>query len=88
MSSKIIELFGIRGTSATEWENVCAKQYCPYLGKKCIKIRKSQPDIAIGTCTVKYGKNEKNVIICPHRLIERGQIFTDCLHLLTARTWK
>lgn len=83
MSSKIIELFGIKGTSAAEWENVCAKQYCPYLGKKCIKIRKSRPDIAIGTCTVKYGKNEKNVIICPHRLIERGQIFTDCLHLLT-----
>ena len=83
MSSKIIELFGVKGTSTTDWESVRARQHCPYLGKKCIKIRKSQPDIAIGTCTVKYGKDEKNMIICPHRLIERRQIFTDCLHLLT-----
>jgi len=23
-------------------------------------------------------------VICPTRLIERGQVFTDCIHLLTA----
>ena len=28
--------------------------------------------------------DEKDVIICPHRLLERKQIFADCLHLLTS----
>lgn len=30
-----------------------------------------------------YGKESKDIIICPHRLLERGQIFLDCIHLLT-----
>jgi len=30
-----------------------------------------------------YGKEQKEMIICPVRLLERRQIFTDCLHLLT-----
>jgi hypothetical protein len=54
-----------------------------YLNKKCYKIRKSDPDIAIGSCTVLYGRELEPVIICPTRLIERRQIFTDCFHLLT-----
>jgi len=37
----------------------------------------------IGTCTVNYGKENRPIIICPHRLLERRQIFTDCIHLLT-----
>jgi hypothetical protein len=32
---------------------------------------------------VQYGRPPDPVIICPTRLIERGQIFTDCFHLLT-----
>jgi len=59
-------------------------QECRYSGKKCYKTRKSEPDVAIGTCTVAYGKEDsKDIIICPNRLLERNQIFMDCLHLLT-----
>jgi hypothetical protein len=44
-------------------------------------VRKSQPEISIGSCTVIYKDND--IVICPHRFLERKQIFTDCLHLLT-----
>ncbi len=49
----------------------------------CLKNRKSAPEQTIGTCTVAYGRDSKPIIICPYRLLERKQIFTDCLHLLT-----
>ena len=38
--------------------------------------------MSIGTCTVRYGTDKKDIVICPHRLLERRQIFADCLHLL------
>ena len=56
-------------------------QNCPYTGNVCTKMRKSDPDVKIGTCSVKYQNND--VIICPFRLLEHNQIFIDCLHLLT-----
>jgi len=62
---------------------VLAAQHCGYLNKKCIKVRKSEPSISIGTCAVQYGKENQEVIICPHRLSEKRQIFIDCIHLLT-----
>jgi hypothetical protein len=65
------------------WKKLVKCQECRYTKKRCYKVRKSQPDISIGTCTVQYGSDSKDVIICPHRLLERKQIFTDCLHLLT-----
>ena len=37
----------------------------------------------IGTCSMTYGKSDQPVMICPARLLERNQIFTDCIHLLT-----
>ena len=82
--SKVKELF----TYSTKredlnWKYIVAKQKCRYSNKPCFKVRKSQSDISIGTCTVEYGRNSKNVIICPNRLLERKQIFADCLHLLT-----
>src|SRR5206468_9115463 len=49
----------------------------------CLKNRKSSPDVLIGTCTVSHGRDNLPVIICPHRLLERRQIFVDALHLLT-----
>jgi hypothetical protein len=58
-------------------------QHCGYLNRKCIKVRKSSPDISIGTCSVDYGRECNGIIICPHRLIEKRKIFFDCLHLLT-----
>lgn len=65
------------------WKKLVKSQQCQYTQKRCYKVRKSQPDVSIGTCTVQYGTEGKDVIICPHRLLERKQIFTDCLHLLT-----
>lgn len=81
--TKIIDLFGY-DTAATvqpDWPAIVAAQRCPFVEKKCYKTRKSQPEIAIGTCTVAYGNAP--VMICPLRLLERRQIFVDCLHLLT-----
>lgn len=82
--SKVVELFG-KSTEkkAVNWPKVVAEQRCIYANKRCYKVRKSDPETSIGTCTVLYGKQPEPVIICPTRLIERGQIFTDCFHLLT-----
>jgi hypothetical protein len=83
-NQKIVELF----TESTlnknvKWNKTVEKQNCPYIAKKCVKVRKSEPSISIGTCTVAYGKDNSNIIICPHRLIENNQIFMDCIHLLS-----
>ena len=82
--SKVVELFGQSAAkSRVNWRKIVAEQQCLYLNKKCYKIRKSDPNTAIGSCTVLYGRNPEPIIICPTRLIERRQIFTDCFHLLT-----
>lgn len=85
--SRVSELFAISvNRNDIDWNNIVKDQYCPYSQKRCFKVRKSEAQVSIGTCTVKYGKHFKNVIICPHRLLERKQIFIDCLHLLTSHT--
>lgn len=82
--SKVLELFGASTSSkGLNWNDLVDEQFCPYLSKRCIKVRKSRPDISIGTCSVSYGAAKDPVIICPFRLLERKQIFTDCIHLLT-----
>ena len=82
--SSVAELFGYSTESEEkDWRKIVKKQQCPFLGKKCYKVRKSDPSTAIGSCTVLYGKRSEPIIICPSRLIDRQQIFTDCLHLLT-----
>lgn len=82
--SRICELFAFPvGMDGVDWKTVVENQYCPYSRKRCFKVRKSRPDVSIGTCTVGYGRDGGNVAICPNRLLERGQIFADCLHLLT-----
>lgn len=85
MSTPIIELFTLSTVrDDVNWHEQVASQYCAFLERKCVKIRKSKPEILIGTCSVKHGvKQSRDVIICPHRFLERGQIFLDCLHLLT-----
>lgn len=85
MSKRITELFGVpTARNEADWQDVVDSKHCPYLGRTCVKGRKSRPDIVIGTCTVGYDMREaKNIVICPHRLLERRQIFTDCYHLLT-----
>lgn len=83
--SHILELYTTSTRQSTvDWAALVAQQPCAYLNRKCLKTRKSQPELTIGTCSVTYGsKHSKNIIICPHRFLERGQIFLDCLHLLT-----
>ena len=83
--SDVIELFGeaTLDEERTKWDAVVNRQWCPFLDRKCMKIRKSQPEISIGTCSVFYGKAKRPLVICPFRLLERRQIFVDCLHLLT-----
>jgi Restriction endonuclease NotI len=81
-SSKLSELYTVSTNAVGEnWNKIVADQQCLFLNKKCIKTRKTHPDISIGICTVKYGDND--VIICPHRLLEKRKIFIDCIHLLT-----
>lgn len=81
---RVIELFGIPTiTSDIDWKKIVKEQYCPFLERVCLKVRKSQPDIAIGTCSVNYGvRDPKDILICPHRMLSSGRIFIDCLHLL------
>lgn len=83
--NRVIELFGLPAKESTEidWHKIVARQSCPFTNTKCFKVRKSKPEISIGTCSVRYGKEEKEVIICPNRLLERRQVFTDSMHLLT-----
>ena len=81
--SKVTELFGVYTVreEPAEYKAVVKRQICPFTNSICTKMRKSTPEIKIGTCSVKY-QNE-DVIICPFRLLEHNQIFIDCLHLLT-----
>ena len=83
--SKIIELFGHSTTHQIQpnWNPIVKTQNCPFRSQQCIKVRKSTPEISIGTCTVAHGKNYTPIIICPFRLLERRQVFTDAIHLLT-----
>jgi hypothetical protein len=82
--SLVLELFGCSTRDATtDWESRIANQYCPYTQSKCYKVRKSESETSIGTCSVRYGKVQKNLVICPKRMLERGRVFTDCIHLLT-----
>lgn len=81
--SKIVELYGLSTEADTDWPAVIAGQHCPFLRRKCLKNRKSAPEITIGSCTVAAGKQAAPVMICPFRLLERNQIVMDCIHLLT-----
>jgi hypothetical protein len=81
--SKIIELYGVNTSSGADWRTIITAQQCPFLKRKCLKNRKSEPEITIGSCTIAAGKSESPIMICPFRLLERNQIFMDCIHLLT-----
>ncbi|WP_071192545.1 NotI family restriction endonuclease [Trichormus sp. NMC-1] len=81
--TKVAELYGNSTDQSLSWGDIASGQNCPFLARKCLKNRKSEPELTIGSCTVSYGKETRNIIICPFRLLERSQIFTDCIHLLT-----
>lgn len=80
--SKISEFFGLYCKNPSlDFRQAMTAQVCPYTQRICAKMRKSDPEIKIGTCSVKY--QNQDIIICPFRLLEHNQIFIDCLHLLT-----
>lgn len=83
--NRILELFGTFAHTPhrVNWQKIVNKQLCPFTGTRCFKVRKSAPDISIGTCSVRYGRDAKDIIICPNRFLERRQVFLDCLQLLT-----
>jgi hypothetical protein len=83
--NKVLELFGLPTDPKVQrnWRSIITRRHCPYLERTCVKTRKSDPSVIIGTCTVAFGSDAAPIIICPHRLLERRQIFTDCLHWLT-----
>lgn len=81
--TKVAELYGLPTFRPADWQGVATAQACPFLDRKCRKNRKSASEVTIGTCTMAYGRNPMPVVICPFRLLERRQIFHDCVHLLT-----
>jgi hypothetical protein len=81
-STKVVELYGLPTFQPANWKSVTTAQQCPFLDRKCLKNRKSAPELTIGTCTMSYGRASQPVMICPFRLFERRQIFNDCIHLL------
>lgn len=85
MRSRVLEFFGYstRSKEEVDWNSLMNNQVCRFTENKCFKVRKSQPEISIGTCTVRYGLDNKDIIICPDRLLEKKQVFTDCIQLLT-----
>ena len=79
---KVVELYGQDGRrSDLDWSKISIDQNCPLLDRKCLKNRKSEPSKTIGTCTVLH--SGEPIIICPHRLLQNRQVFSDCIHLLT-----
>lgn len=82
--SAITEFFGYyTKDKKVNWKKVVKDQFSRYTKKKSIKVRKSQPETAIGTVVIKYGKEQRNLIVDPERFLENGQVFLDCIHLLT-----
>lgn len=82
--SDIVELFGRPVTTDANWQKVVVDQQCPWLNRKCVKVRKSAPEISIGTRSALYRRQKHPIIICLFRLLDRNQVFVDCLHLLRA----
>jgi hypothetical protein len=81
--TKVAELYGLPTFTPGKWKSVVKREECPLLGRKCLKNRKSQANLTIGTCTMIVGKKSPHpVMICPFRLLERSQVFMDCTHLL------
>lgn len=80
--SKISEFFGLYCKNIDlDFKRAMETQTCPYTQRLCSKMRKSDPETKIGTCSVEY--QNQNIVICPFRMLEHNQIFIDCLHLLT-----
>ena len=82
LPTRVAELYTLPTFVDADWAGAVASQNCPLIKRKCLKNRKSESEVTIGTCTMIHGRQNQHVIICPFRLLERSQIFTDCVHLL------
>lgn len=80
--SRVLELFGHTANEPPDWASVVRQQLCPYIGAACIKTRKSQPNVAIGTCCVSYGREQRSLVICPNRLLSGAKVILDCTRYL------
>ena len=82
--SQVAELYGIStGQTGANWVQIANDQYCPFLNRRCLKIRKSLPDQTIGSCVVQHGRQQpRALVICPHRFLAENQVFNDCVPLL------
>lgn len=81
---RVAELFGSSTSLPADWAALTERQICPFTARRCLKVRKSDPSISIGTCTVRAGRDLKPLVICPNRLLAGGAVFADALRLLTA----
>ena len=82
-ASDVVELFGFSTCEVADWPTIVSQRACRFENKPCYKTRKSDSSTAIGTCTVRIGKDGLPLIICPKRLLEGGKVFADCIHLLS-----
>lgn len=79
----VVEIFGNPvGPIDGDWTDVVNRQFCPYLGGRCDKVRKST-SLPMGTCAVDYSRKSDLLVICPSRLRKDNQVFIDCIQLLT-----
>ncbi len=80
---RVNELFG-KYTNGKKFPDLSAdllNQRCPWSTTSgvCYKTRKSDTDIAIGTCSLCFNHIEQPLLICLSRLKDRNRIFNDCL---------
>lgn len=83
--SKVNEMFGLYtgGAFFPDLQKALTTQVCPYSGSPCYKTRKSDPDTAIGTCSLNFGNVDQPILICPEPLTKGGRVFTDCLQFIS-----
>jgi len=72
-----LELYGARTDRPS---TVPDTDQCPFIDRKCVKQRKSDPSQTIGTCIV--GLDGKPQLICPMRMRATNQVFEDVIPLL------
>ena len=73
-STKVAEATVPPTFEQADWDALTSTQQCPFLNRKCLKNRKSEPELTIGTCTMTYGRKPPvPVMICPFRLLERSR---------------
>ena len=83
---KVNEMFGLytNGPKFPDLRKALNKQTCPHRnGAPCYKTRKSDPDTAIGTCSLCFNNVDQPVLICPEPLTRGKKVFRDCLHLIS-----